>query len=58
MTHKYKKYIVFYWGGHACGGMYDIIGSFDTLKETPASATGNHWVQIVDRDTWEIVHSE
>ncbi len=63
MTHKYKKYIVFsYLEDHAMGGLDDAEGSYDTLIEAKRADRFNpakiRQMQIIDRDTWEIVHSE
>lgn len=53
-----KKYIVFAYGYYyPCGGMSDVIGSFDTLAEAEAEFAAHSYEagEIVDRDTWEVV---
>lgn len=55
---KYKKFILFaYEAYYPAGGLSDIEGSYDTLEEAivSARATNRDFLEIVDRDTWEIV---
>ena len=62
MTHKYKKYIVFQYDDYyPGGGLTDIKGDCDTIEEAKALSGSSFQydnTEIVDRDTWEIVHSE
>ncbi len=55
-----KKYIVFaYDDYYPQGGLNDIHGSFETLEEAVEASSkidSRHGiVEIVDRDTWEII---
>lgn len=51
-----KKYILFkFYTCYPGGGMNDLSGSFDTIKEAKASAIDCDEFQIVDRDTWRVV---
>lgn len=51
-----KKYVLFtfddYYPG---GGMTDLRESFDTIEDAKAHKTLSDNMQIVDRDTWELV---
>ena len=55
---RFKRYIVFHFGYHdAAGGMSDIRDSFDDLDEAMKLANlFGSVTEIVDRDTWEIIH--
>ena len=61
-TMKYKKYIVFEFDGYEPnGGMGDITGSFNDLQEAKNSRSKTmnfDHIQIVDRDTWQLVWYE
>jgi hypothetical protein len=55
---KYKKFILFQFDDHEpMGGVHDIQNSFDTLDEAIAAGAVHRFdnVEVVDRDTWEIV---
>lgn len=59
-----KKYVLLAWYWHsACGGLGDMVDSFDTIEEAvgmahiedPDSDADSERFQVVDRDTWEVV---
>jgi hypothetical protein len=54
-----KRYILLAWEDYyECGGLNDIVGSFDTIQEAVdvynTKTTWNHY-QLVERDTWKIL---
>ena len=58
LNKKYKKYIIFQYDDcYPTGGLGDITGSFDTIKDAVdyANAHREDNTEIVDRDTWEEV---
>ena len=53
-----KKYLVFtYLANRACGGMKDLLSSFDTLEEALMNIKEerNRYFQIVDRSSLKVV---
>ncbi len=56
-----KKYIVFaYCDYYPCGGLGDMQGSFDTIKEARESVKGSYYdnIDIIDRDTWKDIDED
>ena len=53
-----KRYLVFtYYVGRSCGGMKDLLDSFDSVAEALENLLSEptRYFQIVDRETLEIV---
>ncbi len=55
-----RRYVLFAWEPYeAHGGLHDMIGSFDSLKEAQDFYVDPHGGsldrEVVDRDTWEVV---
>jgi hypothetical protein len=58
---NYKKYIIFaYYDDSPSGGLSDIYKDVDTIEEAKEliKSLWQDSIEIVDRDTWEIVYSK
>lgn len=52
-----KRYLVFAgYEYYPRGGWGDFVGSFDDLDEAKACSPETDWLEVVDRETSEVIH--